>query len=154
MTLVAGLEAAVLRAVGGEVAVAVQTFGATLASQARAAAPVGPPRRGQPHLRDAITWTPTGATSGTLRLPARALFTDSGTRPHTIRARTPAGLRFYSARAGHWVRLRQVRHPGTTGTHWVVRSIGPAQAAVTDPVLGAALATLARLAMADAGLSV
>ena len=102
MTLVAGLEAAVLRAVGGEVAVAVQTFGATLASQARAAAPVGPPRRGQPHLRDAITWTPTGATSGTLRLPARALFTDSGTRPHTIRARTPAGLRFYSARAGHW----------------------------------------------------
>jgi hypothetical protein len=149
--LVPGLEDAVLRAAGGEAALAVQRYGEALAASARAAAPVGAPRPGQPHLREQIAWVPTGAARGELRLPVRALYTDSGTRPHVIRARTPAGLHFYSARQGRWVRTRQVRHPGYAGTHWFRRAIPAAAGAVDDPVLAAALVALAQQAATAAG---
>lgn len=50
------------------------------------------------------------------------LYEDQGTRPHVIRPRTKKFLRFVN-RGGQIVFAKQVNHPGTTGSHFIERSM-------------------------------
>jgi hypothetical protein len=63
-------------------------------------------------------------SAGTVQLVARtddlpqAKTTNTGARPHVIRARRAKTLVFYSHRAGRIVFPVKVNHPGNRGTHW------------------------------------
>lgn len=50
------------------------------------------------------------------------LIEEEGSRPHIIRARRRKALRI-PVGAGHVIFRRQVHHPGTTGTHFMTRSL-------------------------------
>ena len=79
-----------------------------------------------------ITGTGTHVWSGGAKSELRrASFTEYDTAPHIIRAKTDAGLRFFSAAAGGTVVRQEVFHPGTTGAHMFSRG-----ADKTDAELG------------------
>lgn len=53
----------------------------------------------------------------------QARTTNTGARPHVIRARRAKTLRFYWAKVGKVVTPISVRHPGNKGTRWWDRTI-------------------------------
>lgn len=53
----------------------------------------------------------------------QAATTNTGARPHVIRARRAKTLAFYWPKAGRTVYPAQVNHPGNRGTHWWDRTM-------------------------------
>lgn len=74
-------------------------------------------------LRDSIDGSAQRSGPTTFRMVAespvvQANTTNTGGRPHIIRARRAKTLRFYWPKAGKVVFPIQVNHPGNKGTHW------------------------------------
>jgi hypothetical protein len=52
-----------------------------------------------------------------------ALYQETGTPPHIIRAKRAGMLTFFWPKVGHVVHFRSVRHPGNPGTHFLERGM-------------------------------
>lgn len=127
---------------------AMRNGGAMLAAEARARAPRGPTS----HLAGSIQGIePTGSflagtlSGGAVAIAAYAEYVEAGTRPHEIRPRYRAALRWPAL--GGFTFARRVRHPGTRAQPYME----PALDAVADAIV-AELQAAADLAAARVGL--
>lgn len=88
-------------------------------------------RRGHGRLFDGTQtqarWGARGVTVSTKNAVPYAPYLEFGTRPHVIRPKSPGGLlRFFWGKAGKWVALRKVNHPGNRTYNFLRRAVGVA----------------------------
>jgi hypothetical protein len=82
--------------------------------------------------RSLTTWRITAETGDLIQ----ANTTNSGARPHIIRARRAKTLSFYWPKVGRRVNPVQVNHPGNRGTHWWDKTIERAPSIIRRALRG------------------